>query len=142
MRQTFHEGLALDSLAFEVRKREYVQQHELAWLFDWLLADEIFHAQAGLKWSRFLCDGDEERVRNERSLAHDYFLMRVKEARARFVATNPEAALAEVEHLDSVAAQTDHPPFAGRLNVAARVAAGFTEEDMQQIVDWGYVPES
>jgi uncharacterized ferritin-like protein (DUF455 family) len=49
-----------------------------------------------------------------------------------------EAALAEVDHLDSVE-RGAKLPFERKLNVAARAAAGFTDDDVQQIVDWGYV---
>ena len=141
LRQTFHEGLALDSLAFEVRKRGHAQQFDLASLFEWLLVDEIFHAQSGLRWSRFLCEGNEELVLNERGLAHEYFVAMVKEARARFVIEHPEEAMAEVDQLDSIS-RREQLPFHRVLNITARKAAGFTDADLEQIVGWGYVPRA
>jgi uncharacterized ferritin-like protein (DUF455 family) len=138
LRQTFHEGLALDSLAFEVEKRNFIGQTYLADLFRVLLSDEIFHAQSGLKWSRFLCAGDKQAAMNERQEAHEYFVSRVKESRAQFIARNMKAAIAEVKHLKKV---KKYPklPIRRTVNISARQAAGFTDEEIRQIVDWGYV---
>lgn len=138
LRQTFHEGLALDSLAFEVAKRKYLGQPDLAEVFRLLLADEQFHAQSGLKWSRFLCGNDEAEAMRERELAHDYLVERAKDSRARFVAGDMNAAVAEVAHLEEVKQHADLP-LKRTANVRARREAGFSEADIQQIVDWGYV---
>lgn len=138
LRETFHEGLALDSLAFEVEKRTYLGQPDLADVFRLLLADEMFHAKSGLKWSRFLCGDDEGEAMRERELAHDYLVERAKDSRARFVAGDMAAAVAEVVHLEEVKKHSDLP-IRRTVNVRARREAGFTEPEIQQIVDWGYV---
>jgi uncharacterized ferritin-like protein (DUF455 family) len=138
LRQTFHEGLALDSLAFEVRKREFLGQPELARVFDFLLADEVFHARSGLTWSRYLCGGDGSAATRERAVAHGYFLERMKRGRARYVAENLDEAIAEVEMLDAMPRE-GRLPFRRTLNTYAREQAGFSEADIEQIVGWGYV---
>jgi len=62
IRQTFMEGLALDSFANEVRKREAAGQHDIAHAFDYILRDEVFHAESGLRWCKHLL-GDEATTR-------------------------------------------------------------------------------
>jgi uncharacterized ferritin-like protein (DUF455 family) len=138
LRQTFHEGLALDSLAFEVRKRRFLHQDELARVFEFLLADEVFHARSGLTWSRHLCRGDPDRVNAEREAAHSYFVDRVKQTRAEFVAENLDAALSEIDLLERMETAPT-VPFERELNTAAREAAGFTDEEISQLIGWGYV---
>jgi len=140
--QTFHEGLALDSLAFEVGKRNFLRQPELARVFSFLLADEVFHVQSGLRWSRYLCGNDEQKASVERAVAHEYFVDRVKRTRAQFVAQNPEKAVAEVEMLEKIQQRGErHPqlPFHRTANIRARKEAGFTDQEIQQIIQWGYV---
>jgi len=141
LRQTFHEGLALDSLAFEVKKRKFLRQPELAQIFSYLLMDEVFHAQSGLKWSRYLCDGDPKKAMQEREIAHNYFVDMIKVARAVFVAENEEAALEEIKVL-KMATKNYDLPFHRTLNVQGRKDAGFLDEELSQIVEWGYVQPS
>jgi uncharacterized ferritin-like protein (DUF455 family) len=138
LRQTFHEGLALDALSFEVKKREMVGQTDLADMFRYLLADEIFHAQSGLKWSRYLCNNDASVAMLERERAHEFFVERVKQSRARFVAEHMEDAIREIEHLEEID-RAYHLPIHRTLNLDARKRAGFMDEEIEQIVGWGYV---
>ncbi|WFB10909.1 ferritin-like domain-containing protein [Streptomyces sp. LX-29] len=138
LRQAFHEGLALDSLAFEVRKRDFLGQPEMARIFGFLLSDEVFHAQSGLCWSRYLCDSEKKSATEEMAAAHEYFVERVKRARARFVADHMDKAIAEVEMLDCIAENLPALPFEREINVRAREQAGYTPEEVQQVIDWGY----
>jgi len=144
LRQTFHEGLALDSIAFEIRKRKFLSQGELARVFEFLLTDEVFHAESGLRWSRHLCGNDARRCMEERAAAHGFFVESVKRGRARFVALSPEKAVAEVRRLEKVkrqyhTARGNRLPFQRTVNAEARKEAGFTDEEIRQVVDWGYV---
>jgi uncharacterized ferritin-like protein (DUF455 family) len=144
LRQTFHEGLALDSIAFEVRKRSFLCQPELSRVFEFLLADEVFHAQSGLTWSRYLCDGDQTEVIREREVAHAYFLDKVKKGRARFIAENPQKAVDEVIQLENIEKKYGRSgkhrlPFHRTVNIRARRQAGFSDEEIKQVVNWGYV---
>jgi uncharacterized ferritin-like protein (DUF455 family) len=144
LRQTFHEGLALDSIAFEVRKRRFLRQPELVRAFEFLLADEVFHAQSGLTWSRYLCNDDQTKVIREREAAHTYFLKRIKLGRARFIAENPQKAVDEVIHLENIEKKygqvgKDRLPFHRTVNTRARRLAGFSDEEIRQVVNWGYV---
>jgi uncharacterized ferritin-like protein (DUF455 family) len=130
--------LALDSLAFEAKKRKFLGQPELAQIFDYLLMDEVFHAHSGLKWSRYLCGGDAKKAMQEREIVHNYFVEMIKAARAAFIAENEQAALEEIKTLDMATKNYDLP-FHRCLNAQSRRAAGFLDEEMSQIVDWGYV---
>ncbi|MGC1134209.1 MAG: DUF455 family protein [Nitrososphaeraceae archaeon] len=141
LRNTLHEGLALDSLAFEIKKRRFLDQNELARVFSFLLADEVFHAQSGLKWSRFLCDGDLEETTQERAKAHEYFIDTLRLRRAKYVAHNIERAEAEVDILEE-ASKHYELPFHRILNVQARKEAGFTQEEIEQVINWEYVDPS
>ena len=137
IRQTFMEGLALDSFANEVRKREAAGQHDIAHAFDYILRDEVFHAESGLRWCKHLL-GDDPFVRlQERYEAWNYFTSLLMAARFRFAETHPELAMGEL-----VAIQQGRQRRGGKpewpLNRTARVQAGFSEEDIRQVLDWGY----
>jgi hypothetical protein len=64
-------------------------------------------------------------------------LEKVNETRARFVAQNLDTALTEVEYLETI--QYEPLPMHGSINIRARRQAGFSEQDIQQIIEWRYV---
>src|SRR5262249_37188137 len=99
------------------------------------------HAQAALKWSKWLAEDDAETARRERDAANRWVSEMLDRRRRSFVEAHPEAAIAEVENkrrLDGLDAQNPLP-FARTLNRAARKEAGFGEEDLAQLAAWGYV---
>ncbi len=138
LRQTYQEGMALDSLAFEIRRRRYLEQKRHADLFEFLLADEVFHAESGLRWSTWLLDGDQDAVRAERERAVMAWGMELDRRRLAFVERHPERAADEIAQLEEAERHHDLP-FDLTLNVHARLEAGFTEGDLDQIVRWGFV---
>jgi uncharacterized ferritin-like protein (DUF455 family) len=131
LRQVIHEGLALDSTPFEVQKRRYLKQPELARLFGYTLADEVFHAGAGLKWAHYLVNGDEAAFQREYAEAYTFYQERLKDRRLTWGASHLAAAAAEAEQLDKLA-RHHHFPFRIEVNVAARRRAGFSEADIQR----------
>jgi uncharacterized ferritin-like protein (DUF455 family) len=127
-----HEGLALDSTAFEIQKREFLHQPELARVFGYTLADEVFHAGAGLKWSRYLVGGNEQELNRERDAAYAYYSRRLKERRLMWGAAHLEEAAEEAEHLEELVRYNQFP-FSRQVNATARRRAGFTEADIERL---------
>lgn len=138
LRETYQEGMALDSLAFEIRRRRYLSQHRHADLFEFLLADEVFHAESGLRWSTWLLDGDQDAVRAEREKAVMAWGTELDRRRMAFVERHPERALEEIAQLEEAERHHDLP-FDVTLNVRARLEAGFTQRDLEQVVRWGFI---
>lgn len=140
LRSTYQEGLAIDDLAYEVRKRQFLGQPELARAFNYILVDEIFHVENGLKWSRLLSEQLHLDVLAERDAARDYYLALENHSRLQFIVRNPERAIAEAQRLQAALDRYDLP-FARELNVQLRTLAGFSDAEIQQVRDWGIYPE-
>jgi uncharacterized ferritin-like protein (DUF455 family) len=131
LRQVVHEGLALDSTPFEIRKREYLEQPELAWIFGYILADEVFHAGSGVKWSHYLVDGDESEFQREREAAYSYYSARLKDRRLTWGASHIREAAEEAKQLADLA-RHHRFPFKMEVNIAARKRAGYSGEDIRR----------
>lgn len=138
LRQTFMEGLALDSFAHEVRKRETAGQHDIAHAFDYILRDEVFHAESGLRWCRHLLGDDPRAVLQARYEALTYFSTLMEARRAEFVQNNLETAMGELVAIEEGKRRRGGKPPERPINRIGRRQAGFTEEDIQQILSWGY----
>lgn len=138
LRQTFQEGMALDSLQFEIRRREHLGQPRHAEVFEFLLADEVFHAESGLRWSTWILQGDLEAVRAERERAVTAWGTELDRRRQAFVERHPERAIDEIARLEEAERRRDLP-FDMTVNVRARLEAGYTQEDLAQVVAWGLV---
>jgi uncharacterized ferritin-like protein (DUF455 family) len=138
LRQTYQEGMALDSLAFEIRRREFLGQRRHAEVFECLMADEVFHAESGLRWSLWLLQGDQDAVRAEREKAVLAWGTELDRRRQAFVERHLDRALDEIAQLEEAERHRDLP-FKMTLNVRARLEAGFTERDLEQVLAWGFV---
>ncbi len=134
LRQVVHEGLALDSTPFEVKKRTYLRQPELARIFGYIYADEVFHAGAGVKWSRYLVHGDGAQFARERETAYNFYSERLKDRRLTWVASHLEQAAEEATQLDEMSRNYQFP-FKIEVNVAARQRAGFSDEEIRRVID-------
>ena len=136
IRSTYQEGLALDDLAYEIKKRRSLNQVNLARSFNYILKDELFHVKSGLKWSKFLCDEAGMDAMSERNLARDYFVSLENHARLQFMVTHPDAAYAEAEQLKKI--QKSYAlPFRRQLEVKLRKEAGFSDDEVRQVMEWG-----
>jgi uncharacterized ferritin-like protein (DUF455 family) len=136
LRMTYHEGLALDSNAFEIERRNYLGQQDIARVFHYLLADEISHVENGIRWSRALAEKHHYDILEERNTARNYYLAKESHERLRFIVKHTERAISEARNL--VAAQQSNAlPFAIKLNLHLRRQAGFSDADIQQVQDWG-----
>jgi uncharacterized ferritin-like protein (DUF455 family) len=141
LRSTLQEALSLDSFAALSARLTHDGAHGAARLLEAITADEVFHVESGLKWSRYLCGGDDDLVYAERDLAHRYFADVATAARREFVQQHPAVALRETRDATIVRQQArDHYPFDLRMYLAthARKDVGFTERDLDQVVSWGY----
>ena len=106
-----------------------------------LISDEVFHVESGLKWSRYLCGGDDDRVFREREKAHRFYVLAAMRARKAYVRANPDQAIRETEQLWELHQQSfARYPFDLRVYLArdVRTSIGFTERDLEQVLDWGY----
>jgi uncharacterized ferritin-like protein (DUF455 family) len=138
IRQTFMEGLALDSLAHESKRREVAGQQDISCAFDYIVRDEIFHTESGLRWSRHLLGDDPRAALQERYEALKYFTALAESVRARFAENNLETVMAELVAIEEGKRRRGGKLPERPLNYAGRREAGFTEVDIQQILDWGY----
>ena len=141
IRQTFMEGLALDSLARDIRRRTEAGHHDIARALDYILRDEVFHAGSGLRWSAYLLDGDRRAVLQERYESLTFYTTKAEAWRASFVETHVEEAMAELMIIEEGKRRRggklpDHP-----LNRLGRQQAGFNDEDILQVLSWGYASE-
>jgi len=141
IRQTFMEGLAIDSLAHDVRRRTAAGQHDISRAMDYLLRDEVFHAGSGLKWSSHLLGGDRRAVLQERYEAVTHFTTESEAIRADFVMNNLEQAMAELERIEEGRRRRGGKDLEHPLNRVGRVQAGYTDDEILQILSWGYVTE-
>jgi uncharacterized ferritin-like protein (DUF455 family) len=139
---TFQESLFIEGLPMQAKKMRFTGFDQPARLLETLAEEEVAHVAIALKWSRYLCDGDKDRVMFERDKAHSHRHHLIMSARRSYVAAEPDAAIAETEKLQTYAARTRRRfPFSLTVHVnrPARRAAGFTENEIEQVLDWGYV---
>lgn len=141
IRQTFEEGLAIDSLALEIERRRAAGQDDIADAFDYILRDEVFHAGSGLRWSRALAGPDPDSALKERQRAVDHLASRAEAARAHYVLANLDQAMAELAAVAEGKERRGGKPPDRPLNRTGRAQAGYGEEDIAQVVAWGYAGE-
>jgi uncharacterized ferritin-like protein (DUF455 family) len=141
LRSTFQEALSLDGFGPLSARLAHDKAFQAARLLESLMADEVFHVESGLRWARHLCKGNDDRVFKEREAAHRYYVASARRARKDYVRANPDQAIRETEELWQLH-QSAHAryPFDLRVFLArtARESIGFTERDLEQIVNWGY----
>ena len=141
IRQTFMEGLAVDHLAFDIERRKLAGQSDIAHVFEYILRDEVFHAQSGMRWSRELLGSDHASLVEARRDAFDYFTSRAEAARERFVMENLDAAMTELAAIEAVKATRGSKRPETPLNRIGRKQAGYGEDDNNQIVTWGFASD-
>ena len=141
IRQTFMEGLALDSLALEVKRRSAAGQHDIVRTLDFILRDEAFHVASGLRWSAHLLGDDRRAVLQERYESLTYFTKRAEALRAAFVENNVEKAMGELAIIEEGKRRRGGKPPERTLNRKGRIQAGFSDDDILQVLMWGYATE-
>jgi uncharacterized ferritin-like protein (DUF455 family) len=137
IRQTFMEGLAIDHLAFEIERRRSVGQADIAGVFDYILRDEVFHAQSGLRWARELA-GPDPAALAARAEAIGYFTARAEAVREAFVMENLDAALQEVAAIEAGKHRRGGALPERPLYRTGRRQAGYSDDDIGQVLAWGY----
>jgi uncharacterized ferritin-like protein (DUF455 family) len=138
IRQTFMEGLAIDNLAYEIERRRSAGQTDIASVFEYILRDEVFHAQSGLRWSRELLGAEPHAVLQVRDQAVRYFTERAEAARESFVIDNLDEAMSELAVIQAGKERRGGRLPERPLNRTGRAQAGYTDKDILQIVSWGY----
>jgi hypothetical protein len=133
---TVLEGLALDRMPVEIATRDWLDQPDIARALDYIAADELFHVENGLQWTRRLCDELNLDPILERELVHGRFFGRQRDVRIRYLEADPERAAREIELLD--APDPDAVPFVPRTEVELRRRASFTDAECEQVDRWGY----
>ncbi len=138
IRQTFMEGLAIDHLALDIGRRRRLGQNDIAHVFEYILRDEVFHAKSGLRWSQDLLHSDRTAVLEARRDAFTYFTARAEFARERFVMEDLDAAMAELAAIEAVKKSHGDTRQHTPVNDVGRKQAGFSEDDLNQVIDWGF----
>lgn len=139
IRQTFMEGLAVDHLGLEIGRRRAAGQADIAHVFEYILRDEVFHAQSGLRWSRELIgDAAPQAMTAERARALDYFTARAEAAREEFVLENLDLAMAELDVIEAGKQHREGNPPSRPLNRTGRKQAGYSEDDIRQVLSMGF----
>lgn len=142
LRATVQEGSSLDDLVFQAKRREYLDQHEIADTFRSILADELFHVRGGLKWTRELCKelGKDELKEREKARAHYEAGILVR--RRRFLQEHPDLAAKEAAYQKEMADYRRENaitlPMELTLQVDLRKSAGFTDDDIAQARKWEF----
>ncbi len=133
---TVLEGLALDRMPVEIATRDWLDQPDIARALDYIAADELFHVENGLRWTRRLCDELNLDPILERELVHGRFFGRQRDVRIRYLEADPARAAREIELLDGP--DPDSVPFVPRTEVELRRRASFTDAECEQVDRWGY----
>jgi uncharacterized ferritin-like protein (DUF455 family) len=141
IRQTFMEGLALDSLADNIPKRAAADQHDIAHALDYILRDEVFHVQSGTRWSAYLIGEDHRAMLQERYEAITWFTKAAEAVRVKFAEKNPEKAMAELVTIQEGKRRRGGKRPDRPLNRIGRLQAGQNEDDILQVLSWGYATE-
>lgn len=141
IRQTFMEGLAIDHLPGEIERRRRAGQSDIAAVFEYILRDEVFHAQSGQRWARELLGDDPQALLKAREEAIGYFTRRAEAAREHFVMNHLDDAMGELEAVEAARELGGGKLPERPLNRTGRVQAGYTDEDIRQVVSWGYASE-
>lgn len=141
IRQTFEEGLAIDNLGFEIGRRRAAGQEDIATGLEYILRDEVFHAASGLRWSRELLGPDPATVREERGRAVDYLTQRAEAAREAFVMNNLDQAMSELSVIQDGREHRRGKLPERPLNRTGRARAGYSDEDIRQVVAWGFATD-
>jgi len=142
IRQTFMEGLALDFLAHNTKRREAAGQNDIAHVLEYILADEVFHAESGVRWSAYLLGGDRKAVLQERYEALKSQAAATEIVRNRYVLGNLDKAMAELSLLEEGKRRRGGKPPDQPLNRTGRRQAGFSDDDILQVLSWGYATET
>jgi uncharacterized ferritin-like protein (DUF455 family) len=138
IRQTFMEGLAIDNLAYEIERRRSVGQDDIADVFEYILRDEVFHAQSGLRWSRELVGAEPQALVRAREEAMAFFTARAEAAREAFVMNNLDQAMGELALIEAGKEKRGGKPPEHPLNRTGRAQAGYSDDDIRQVLSWGY----
>lgn len=138
IRQTFEEGLAIDNLAYEIDRRRSAGQTDIATALEYILRDEVFHAQSGLRWSQQLAGPDAQAARREREQAIRYLSERAEAAREDFVIENLDDAMSELATVQAGKQGRGGKPPERPLNRTGRAQAGYSDDDIVQVVSWGF----
>jgi uncharacterized ferritin-like protein (DUF455 family) len=141
IRQTFDEGLAIDNLAYEIERRRSAGQADIATALEYILRDEVFHAQSGLRWARELVGASPDAVAQVREQAIAYFTKRAEAAREDYVVGNLDEAMGELAAMQAGKERRGGKKPERPLNRIGRAQAGFDDEDIRQVVSLGYATD-
>jgi uncharacterized ferritin-like protein (DUF455 family) len=139
IRQTFMEGLAIDSVAHDIERRRAAGQHDIARALSYILSDELFHAGSGQRWCKHLLGGDGEVLLQARYEAVLHYTTGAEALRERFVQDNLDKAMGELTLIEEGKRRRGAPQRP--LNRGGRERADFSDDDILQVLSWGYATE-
>lgn len=141
IRQTFMEGLALDSSAHDIERRRAAGQPDIARTLEFVLRDEVFHVMSGMRWSGYLLGDDRRAILQERYEAVTYFTTAAEAQRERLAITHPEKVMEELDILEEAKRRRGGKPPEHPLNRLGRLQAGLNDDDILQVLSWGFATE-
>lgn len=139
--QTFMEGLALDSLAHDIRRRAVAGQHDIVHALEYILSDEVFHCRSGVRWCTHLLGPDHRARLQARYEALTWFTTQADRLREQWVLGNLEAAMGELAILEEAKRRRGGRPPEHPLNRRGRLQAELHDDDLLQVLSWGYATE-
>ena len=74
-----------------------------------------------------------------RAIAHAYNAQQINERRDDFVRAHPSQAIEELRELSALFEELDESPIQMTFNRKAYTAAGFTSQEVDQFLAWGYI---
>jgi uncharacterized ferritin-like protein (DUF455 family) len=139
---TVRESLMVEGFMMQAKKMRHIALLEAARVVETMAAEEISHVEAALKWARHLCDGSDQRLFAERERANAHYHQRLVTARNRYIDRVPDTAVNETRRYQAYMRRLHQSfpfPLKVRVNRPAREAAGFTTEQIEQLISWGYI---
>jgi hypothetical protein len=133
---------ALDSLAHDVKRRAHAGQDDIIRALDYILRDEVFHVRSGMRWATYLIGDDRRAILQERYEAWTCYTTKADALRARFVDDNPEKAMEELVVIEDGKRRRGGKPPDRPLNRIGRLQAGLNDDDILQVLSWGYATEA
>jgi len=140
MLTTVLEALAIDKIPVEIGTQDFLGHVDIARALDYISADELFHAENGLRLTRRLCAEHHLDPMVERERVHGRYFAGQARVRQEYLARDPERAA--WEYAVTQGPDPDGIAFRSRTEVELRRRASFTDDECDQVDRWGYNPLS
>jgi hypothetical protein len=94
-----------------------------------------------MRWSGYLLGDDRRAILQERYEAVTYFTTAAEAQRERLAITHPEKVMEELDILEEAKRRRGGKPPEHPLNRLGRLQAGLNDDDILQVLSWGFATE-